>query len=215
MNAGRDGGPPGGDWQLRYSAANPLAEGPMWWFPPFSPCRFQRDAKGGPGSQGAQCNRISIQLTPDGIHETRSDAGKPRVLGGFSLRGLRPTQKSRMSCAGRSSDSRARFVRPSRRLSRHTRRPSDNDNGEEMWTNLKRPVTAAGPSRNHTGFPVRRPSHRSGRPPTQRSNRLILPQPERLSTGAAENSRRRLTKIEDAWQTSAACPCPTRPGGIR
>ena len=31
-------------------------------------------------------------------------------------------------------------------------------------------VTAAGPSRNRTGFPVRRPSHRSGRPPTPNSN---------------------------------------------
>jgi len=71
VNAGRDGGPPGGDWQLRYSAANPLAEDPMWWLPPFSPCRFQRDAKGGPGLQGAQCYRVPIQLTPDGIQETR------------------------------------------------------------------------------------------------------------------------------------------------
>ncbi len=34
----------------------------------------------------------------------------------------------------------------------------------------KHSVTAAGPSRNHTGFPVRRPSHRRGRPPTPNSN---------------------------------------------
>ena len=73
---------------------------------------------------------------------------------------------------------------PSRRCSPRSKRNTAGGTRATMACKIDEPyfacgntdlVTAAGPSRICTGFPVRRPSHRSGRPPTPNQNVVILP----------------------------------------
>ena len=122
-------------------------------------------------------HRRSLNAFPGqtaGNTATLQDADELRVPGRSTLSRPPSLAESRMSRVGRSSDFRVRFVRPSRRpagefaslsyatMARRSDEPSN--------TRLQR----RGPSRNCTGFPVRRPSHRNGRPPTHQAESVNL-----------------------------------------
>jgi len=88
----------------------------------------------------------------------------------WNVLAVRPVpRKATPSGAGRSSDFRTQHVRPSRRLQQtQARKTRGRVTGQQWPKRLDAPfrsVTAAGPFRIRTGFPVRRPDSRPGRPP--------------------------------------------------
>ena len=102
---------------------------------------------------------------PEKIDATLDACGL-RAPGSSTLSRPLPHAENHMSRVGRSSDFRVRFVQPSRRRAGNWAGTSYATMARRLDEPSSTRLQRRGPSRNYTGFPVRRPSHRSGRPPT-------------------------------------------------
>lgn len=79
---------------------------------------------------------------------------------------LRPRRVQAIKRAGRSSDSRALSTRPSRPAVASPKSGRNVGNGHSKWVDVRRSVTAAGPFRIRTGFPVVSAARNISRPTT-------------------------------------------------